>query len=95
MQVDHIEPHGKGGKTAARNARNTHPFCNNNRPKIEQVSSGTLMLELPAFNDKEQLVQQLSFLDFFDDATEMDEDPDIPLSQEDDEITDNDDEENN
>jgi hypothetical protein len=76
-QADHIEPHGKGGKTALRNARNTHPFCNNSRQKIEQVKNGALTFELPSFNDTGQPAQQLSFLDFFDTELGMGEDLDI------------------
>ena len=84
-QADHIERRGKGGKTAASNARNTHPFCNNNRNKIEQITNGSLAVELPAFNDTDQPIQ-LTFLDFFqmekesggdfpdDDESEMDAD---------------------
>jgi hypothetical protein len=95
-QADHIEPHGKGGKTAVHNARNTHPFCNNNRQKIEQIRNGTLTIELPAFNDEGKPVQ-LSFLDFFDEVTEMTDDPAASLVEEDDddENSGGEDEENN
>lgn len=68
-QYDHIEPYGKGGLTIPDNARNTHPFCNNNRAKIEQLRENKLLINLPTFeqkkdkkdNDDPQL--KLAFLD--------------------------------
>lgn len=68
-QTDHVEARAKGGKTATRNARNTHPFCNNNREKIEKLLAGQLELALPPFNDLDQPFQ-LTFLDYFDSETE-------------------------
>lgn len=68
-QADHIEPRKKGGKTIAHNARNTHPFCNNNRDRIEELLAGTVLLDLPIFNDSDTSTQ-LSFLDFFDEGLE-------------------------
>jgi len=68
-QADHIEPRKKGGKTTTANARNTHPFCNNNREKIEKLLKGDLVLALPAFNDADTTTQ-LSFLDFFNEGLE-------------------------
>jgi len=93
-QADHKKEYRKGGKTIVDNARNTHPFCNNNREKIEQVRGGALTLNLPAFNDAEILVQQLS-LNFFDEATAMAGDTDASSDTEGEEISDNDDDENN
>lgn len=94
-QGDHIEPHGKGGRTTVSNLRNTHPFCNNNRlQKIEPARNGTLIIDLPAFYDEAQPFQQLSFLDFFDNAIETAEDTGVQ-SDEDDDLVDPDDEGNN
>ncbi len=90
-QADHIEERRKGGKTTVPNLRNTHPFCNNNRAKIEDGLSSKLTLELPAFNDSEQPAQQL-VLNFFDEVEKMTEDPSISLDEEDEEISDSDEE---
>lgn len=77
-QADHVEPRKKGGRTIASNARNTHPFCNNNRDKIEQILAGSLILDLPAFNDTDQPIQ-LSFLDFEVEPTEDQDDDEEDL----------------
>jgi len=34
-QIDHIEPRRKGGKSSVSNAEPKHPFCNNQRTKLE------------------------------------------------------------
>ena len=70
-QVDHKKPHGKGGKTTVSNARNTHPFCNNNRERIEALQTEKTSIELPSFDDPEKLSkpEQLNFL-FFDESYE-------------------------
>ncbi len=67
-QYDHIEEHGKGGLTIPDNGRNTHPFCNNNRPKIEQLRENKLSINLPAFEQKKDKKEddpqlKLAFLD--------------------------------
>lgn len=81
-QADHIEPRSKGGKTAVWNARNTHPFCNNNRDKIDQVLNKAIAIELPAFNDSDEPIQ-LSFLDF---GSDMESEETDGLGDEDDAI---------
>jgi 5-methylcytosine-specific restriction endonuclease McrA len=71
-EVDHIRPHAQGGKTTLRNARNSHPFCNNNRDTIEEIRNGKMYIELPPFGDQENLpkMEQLSFLQIFDDTVD-------------------------
>lgn len=48
-QYDHIEEHRKGGLTVPDNGRNTHPFCNNNRIKIENLRENKLSIDFPVF----------------------------------------------
>lgn len=66
-QYDHVEEHGKGGLTIPDNGRNTHPFCNNNRTKIEQLKENKISISLPVFEqikDKDEDPQlKLAFLD--------------------------------
>ncbi|MEW6211033.1 MAG: hypothetical protein AB1631_21895, partial [Acidobacteriota bacterium] len=81
----------KGGKTTVPNLRNTHPFCNNNRAKIEDGLSGKLTLELPPFNDSGQQAQQL-VLSFFSEVDKMAEDPSISLDEGDEETPDSEEE---
>jgi hypothetical protein len=71
-QVDHIEQHTDGGKTKLANARNTHPFCNNRRKDIEDLTNGLISIELPPFDnvDTGRAGEQLSFLAFFEEAEE-------------------------
>lgn len=71
-QFDHIQPHAKGGKTVLSNARETHPFCNNNREMIEKIRDGKMPLELPAFDNPEKLPEQLKLL-FIREETGFDE----------------------
>jgi len=61
-QVDHIQHHAKGGKTVISNARETHPFCNNNRDAIEKIRDKSRPIELPAFDNPEKLPEQLKLL---------------------------------
>ena len=91
-QMDHKKDHSKGGATSVSNARNTHPFCNNNKIKIEQLRAGTLSVELSAFDDKEDWPQQMSFLDFFDSVTSTAEDSSDVTDEDDDENLDAEDE---
>jgi hypothetical protein len=74
-QVDHKTLHSKGGKTAVSNARITHPFCNNNRDRIEELLKAESVIELPAFDDPDKLSkpEQLKFLFFEDDPEEEEE----------------------
>lgn len=67
-QLDHIQEHSKGGATTLDNARQTHPYCNNSRRKIEQMRSGELVVDLPEFKEpsKRPATEQLSFLSEFD-----------------------------
>lgn len=39
--IDHIEQYWTGGKTIPENARLTHRYCNNARPRIEEDGKGT------------------------------------------------------
>ena len=77
-QVDHKTHHSKGGKTAVSNARITHPFCNNNRDKIEELLNAQNEIELPAFDDpdKSSRQEQLKFL-FFEDSLENEAEEEI------------------
>jgi hypothetical protein len=85
-QIDHILPHSKGGKTSPANGRNTHPFCNNNRDRIENLQNGNEVIKLPNFElplpSTEN--QQLNFLSFLDFGPALD-DPEI-VEEESDEI---------
>lgn len=78
IQVDHKIPHSKGGKTAASNARITHPFCNNNRDRIEELLNGQNEIDLPAFDDpdKASRPEQLKFL-FFEDSLGNEEEEEL------------------
>lgn len=70
-QVDHKQARAKGGKTTPSNARNTHPFCNNNRDRIEKLTERSEALELPEFEKSTNGGQiQLKFL-FTDDNEEL------------------------
>lgn len=53
VQHDHIEEYAKGGKTVAENQRLTHPFCNNNRPFIEEIIAKSRVVVLPELNEPE------------------------------------------
>lgn len=53
VQHDHIEEYAKGGKTVAENQRLTHPFCNNNRPFIEEIIAKSRVVALPELNEPE------------------------------------------
>lgn len=63
-QVDHITPYSQGGQTKPSNGRNTHPFCNNNRSRIERILRGEELIPLPLFEDPDTQPKpkQLSFL---------------------------------
>lgn len=65
-QIDHINPFADGGETTLNNGRSTHPFCNNNRKKIEGVLKNKAAVRLPQFDEPgtTERVQQLSFLSF-------------------------------
>lgn len=73
-QFDHTLEYSKGGATVTENGRLTHPFCNNNRWRIEQIKAGQQSIQLPPFIDTGE-IRQLSFL------TDLDyDDYDSPLS---------------
>ncbi len=71
-QIDHIQEHGKDGKTSVSNARNAHNFCNNNRKMIEAIKSGQTIIELPAFENPDNLPkeEQLKFPFFYEEIFE-------------------------
>ncbi len=71
-QIDHIQEHGKDGKTVVSNARITHPFCNNNRETIEKIKNGQTVIELPAFENPDNLPkeEQLKFPFFYEEIYE-------------------------
>ena len=71
-QIDHIQQHAKDGKTVVSNARITHPFCNNNREMIEKIKDGQTIIELPSFENPENLPkeQQLKFPFFYEEIFE-------------------------
>jgi hypothetical protein len=77
-QIDHAMHYSKGGPTATKNARTTHPFCNNRREKIELLVSGTERIALPPFDDADvpKSGTQLSFM-FFEEEEES-EGPVVP-----------------
>jgi len=66
MQIDHVQEFSAGGSTTADNGRSTHPFCNNNRRRIEVLQRAQEKITLPVFEDptKRERSQQLSFLSF-------------------------------
>lgn len=72
-QIDHRKEYGKGGKTSVSNGRNTHNFCNNNREMIEKIKSGQTIVDLPVFENPENLPkqEQLVFPGFYDDIFEQ------------------------
>lgn len=66
IQYDHVEEFRKVRKTDPENMRPTHPFCNNNREKIEKYRNKSLEIELPkkvAYSNKpiSTPIGQLSF----------------------------------
>ncbi len=81
--IDHVVQHARGGPTVPSNARETHPFCNNQREVIEALRAGQEQLSLPQFEDPRKLpkAQQLSFLSFIEDP-ETEEPGDNPLLEE-------------
>ena len=70
-QVDHKKRYADGGKTTLENARNTHPFCNNNRDTIEAIQAGKTEAELPLFEKPKE--EQMSFLSLWDNGHDGDE----------------------
>ncbi|MDQ3257641.1 MAG: HNH endonuclease [Acidobacteriota bacterium] len=70
-QVDHIKRRKDGGKTTLENARNTHPFCNNQRDEIEALRAGEKQIVLPVFEKPEK--EQMSFLSLWVNEHEGDE----------------------
>ncbi len=70
-QVDHKKRRSEGGKTTLDNARNTHPFCNNQRDIIEALRSNEQQINLPLFEKPKE--EQMSFLSLWDnDGDELD-----------------------
>lgn len=47
IQYDHVEEFRKVKETDPENMRPTHPFCNNNREKIEKYRSNSVEIKLP------------------------------------------------
>lgn len=72
-QVDHIVQFSHGGPTSIENSRFTHPFCNNNREKIENLKTGKLEIPLPKFEEKELKPQQLPLFSFMKWEDEVDD----------------------
>lgn len=72
-QIDHIEEYSRGGKTAPSNSRFTHPFCNNNRKKIEELLTNEGKIKLPLFDiaETESESKQLKFIFSSDEETEF------------------------
>lgn len=70
-QVDHKKRYADGGKTTLENARNTHPFCNNNRDVIEALRAGRTQSDLPLFEKPKE--EQMSFLKLWDSEHNGDE----------------------
>ena len=71
-QIDHKQEYGKDGKTSVSNARNTHPFCNNNRETIEKIKNGQTIIKLPDFENPDNLPkeEQLKFPFFYEEIFE-------------------------
>jgi len=65
-QIDHVQEYSAGGFTTSDNGRSTHPFCNNNRRRIQALQRTQEKVTLPKFEDptKRERSQQLSFLSF-------------------------------
>ena len=70
-QVDHKKRYADGGRTTLENARNTHPFCNNNRDFIEALRAGETQTKLPLFEMPKE--EQMSFLKLWDSEHNGDE----------------------
>ena len=47
IQYDHVIKYKNTKETDPENLRPTHPFCNNNRDKIEDYRKGNILLERP------------------------------------------------
>lgn len=84
-EVDHIVQHAKSGPTQASNGREVHPFCNNNRDKIEALKNGSKTLALPSFDDPTLLPksQQLSLLSLMEEHQDDLDDDEEELIDED------------
>ncbi|TLD71488.1 DUF262 domain-containing protein [Phragmitibacter flavus] len=69
-QIDHNKRYRDGGQTSVENGRFVHPFCNNNRDRIERLQSGEEKVELPDYGQvrTENSQPQLNFFEnlFFD-----------------------------
>lgn len=47
IQYDHVKEYKMVKETDPQNMRPTHPFCNNNRPKIEEYKAGNNLIDFP------------------------------------------------
>lgn len=81
-QVDHIHEHASGGPTTLENARQTHPFCNNQRSEVEAIKEHREKVELPSFEDPRKLrrEEQVSFLSFIEEP-DVEEPGDTPTDE--------------
>lgn len=50
IQYDHVVKYKHSKETDPENLRPTHPFCNNNRDKIEDYRKGNILVERPIMN---------------------------------------------
>lgn len=73
IQYDHVDEYKSVKETDPLNMKPTHPFCNNNRNKIEEYKSKKLTIELPkpssAINDR--IIQNPNQLSFWGDDAEF------------------------
>lgn len=67
-QIDHKERFRDGGQTTVDNGRVVHPFCNNNRDRIENIVAGKEAIELPSYGTTKNNEKgpQLTFFDNLD-----------------------------
>lgn len=67
-QIDHKERFRDGGITTPDNGRVVHPFCNNNRDKIELLLENRLSIDLPNYvtHKSPEKGPQLNFFDILD-----------------------------
>lgn len=49
VHYDHVEKYSNSGETSPDNLKPTHPFCNNNRDKIESIKEGMKDVKMPEY----------------------------------------------
>lgn len=80
-QVDHIQRKRDDGQPTLENARQTHPFCNHNRDRIEKIKEDKEVLDLPAFESSKSpavvIQPAFSFLDDEENENELPEEFDF------------------